>query len=304
MCLIMFKRRRGNGINLYKYLLIIIFVCLIPTKGNSQMRALLVDNLYSIVTSSTKTQEALTFIQQQGFSELTLYTGGPISTRVLPSKEVQLNNFITQARLKGITKINIAIGSNIEMDNVMKFINEYNGKVDGFWLEYEWWNNKPRDFNNAISLIKYIKQKGGDRTIGVYIGWIYQSEMSSLVNLVDYIYIHSYVSSGWQTYSRIKSRLDMIQMALPLRKVKVYPIFSAEWLPQEICNQGTSNSSFYDCSCFMGPWLTKNDGVKGAEVAFNTSEYADRKKYNTWRNYASIEGFYYFSFTNLIKEIK
>lgn len=264
------------------------------------MRALLVGQLHSILSSPVNEQAFLSFITKHQFTELTFYTGGPLATRVIPGKEAEFANLLTKVRSSGVTHVNIAIGSAAEMDRVMAFINKYSSRVDGFHLEYEWWNNKPRDFENAATLLKYIRAKGGDqRVIGAYIGWTMQSDMTALIPLVNRIFIHAYVPDGKKTYSKVKGRLDQIMAAKPTRKVDVYPIFSAEWLPPEICNQGTTHPDFYNQMCFMGPWLKANGGPAGAESAFNRSEAAGRTSTDNWRNYATIKGFFYYSYHHL-----
>ena len=268
------------------------------------MRALLVDNLYNIVTQPAETQNFLAFIAKYQFTELTFYTGGPLATRVIPGKEAEFNNLINQVKSYGVTTVRIAIGSTAEMNRVMQFVNTYQAKVDAFWTEYEWWNNSPRDFPTFVSLVNYIRSKGGNRPIGTYIGWVTQEEMTTLTTLVDSIQIHAYVPNGDKTYSKVKGRLDMIKVAKPTKKVSFYTIFSAEWLPPEICNQGTSNPDFYNQMCFMGPWLKANGGPAGAETAYNKAEIADRTNTITWRNYAVQTGFYYYSYTNLRNALK
>lgn len=264
------------------------------------MRTLLVGQLHSIVTDSVKEQEFVNFVKQYQFTELTFYTGGPVETRVIPAQELGFIKLLEKVRLAGVTIVNIAIGSVIEMDRVMNFINNNDVKIDGFHLEYEWWNNTPRDFETAVNLLQYIRSKGGEsRFVGAYIGWTTQEEMTALIPLVDKLYIHSYVPDGKKTYSRLKARLDQIMVAKPRVKVSVYPIFSAEWLPPEICNQGTSHPDFYNQMCFMGPWLRANGGPSGAEKAFNRSEAAGRTTKDNWRNYAVIQGFSYYSYTYL-----
>lgn len=270
------------------------------------MRGLYVGQLYSIVTDETKTQEFLDFVKIGGFTELNFYTGGPLETRVVPGKEPQFGGLLTKIWALGtITDVNIAIGSPAEMDRVVNFINLYRPKITGFVLEYEFWNNKPRDVENAATLLKYMKQKGGpERKVGAYIGWTTQAEMATLVPLVDRLLIHSYVPDGKKTYLRIKSRLDQIMALKPDKKVSVYPIFSAEWSPPEICNQGPSNTEFYNKMCFMGPWLKANGGPAGAEAAFNRSEAAGRTSLDNWRNYVIIQGFFYYSYNHLRDALK
>lgn len=290
-----------------RYLLVTLlfalhFGCQTHEKQGEPMRALLVDNLYSILTVPAEKQNFLDFVARFQFSELTFYTSGPENARAIPLKMAEFNDLINRSLSLGVTRIQIAIGSTREMDRVVSFIDTYQAKVNGFWVEYEWWNNAPRDFYNAKSLIAHIRANGGGRTIGTYIGWVSQEEMTELTNIVDFIYIHSYVPNGSRTYSRVKSRLDLIRLARPSRKARIMPIFSAEWLPPEMCDQGPqANPSFYDQYCFMGPWLRDNGGVIGAEKAFNAAKFTDRTGTVSWRNYATIRGFYYFSYTNLKK---
>lgn len=302
----LFKKKPLIGKRSAKYILIVFLFFLqnIVQGEEYHMRALLVDNLYSIVTNEEEKQSFLKFISNHQFTELTFYTGGPVDTRVIPLKMPEFDDLIRKVQSVGVTRIQIAVGSVAEMDRVMMFIKTYQARVNGFWLEFEWWNNSPRNFASAKSLITYIRANGEGRSIGAYIGWVTQEEMTDLTRMVDFIYIHSYVPNGKRTYSKVKDRLNMIQVAKPIRKARIFPIFSAEWLPPEICNQGPSNPSFYDQMCFMGPWLKDNGGVIGAENAFNAENALDRRSSTSWRNYASIRGFYYFAYTHLAKALQ
>lgn len=273
------------------------------------MRGLLVGGLYSILSDATKTQEFLDFVKKYGFTELVFYTGGPVETRAIPLKQPELKALIDKVRAQGVTFVSIAVGGVAEMDRVTKFLTTYSVKIDGLWLEYEWWNNAPRDFfTNATTILKYMRSKAPAGTvIGAYIGWTTQDEMTALIKLVDRVYMHSYVDSGTKLYSKTKSRLDQIKTAVPTTKVKVLPIISAEWLPPEICNQGPKAAGYYDNMCFSGPWLKANGAFDGAEAAYNTAEKADRPKLTTtktWRNYARILGFYYYSYKYCVDALK
>lgn len=264
------------------------------------MRALLVGELYSIITDPIKTQEFLDFVRKYQFTELTFYTGGPVETRVVPGKELEFSLLLTKLSAYGVTDVNIAIDGGAEMDRVMKFIDTYRVRVSGFHLEYEWWNNNPRDFENAVTLLKYMRQKGGpDRRIGAYIGWTTQDDMKGLVPLVDRLFIHAYVPDGKKTYAQIKGRLDQIAALKPVKKVSVYPLLSVGWLPSETCNPGPTAPGFYDQMCFMGPWLKANAGPAGAEKAFGVSEASGRTTADNWRNYAIIQGFFFFEYNCL-----
>lgn len=273
------------------------------------MRGLLVGELYSIVTNPSKTQEFLDFVKKYGFTELTFYTGGPVATRVIPLKQSELKDLIEKVRAQGVNFVSIAVGGIAEMDRVTKFLSTYAVKIDGLWLEYEWWNNSPRDFTtNATTILKYMRSKAPAGTvIGAYIGWTTQNEMTSLLKLVDRIYMHSYVDRGTKLYPKVKDRLNQIKNAVPSTKVKVLPIISAEWLPPEICNLGPKAPGYYDNMCFLGPWLKVNGAFDGAESSFNASEKEDRPLLSTtktWRNYAEITGFYYYSYTHCVNALK
>lgn len=273
------------------------------------MRGLLVGELYSIVTDTTKTQQFLDFIKKYGFTELTFYTGGPVATRVIPLKQPELKSLIEKVRAQGVKFVSIAVGGTAEMDRVNKFLETQSVKIDGLWLEYEWWNNSPRDFTtNATTILKYMRSKAAPGTvIGAYIGWTTQSEMTALIKLVDRVYMHSYVDKGSKLYPKVQSRLDQIKRAAPTTKVKVLPIISAEWLPPAICNLGPSAPGYYDNMCFLGPWLKANGAFDGAEAAFNLAEKADRpilSTTKTWRDYAEITGFYFYSYTHCVDALK
>src|SRR5574343_594404 len=149
-------------------LFLILSILSFQSKGES-MRALLVGKLYEIVTDPIKTQDFLNFVKKYQFTELTFYTGGPLATRVVPGKELEFSLLLAKVASYGVTDVNIAIGSGAEMDRVVSFINVYRPRITGFHLEYEWANNKRRDFENAATLLKYMRQKGGpERKIGAY----------------------------------------------------------------------------------------------------------------------------------------
>jgi hypothetical protein len=269
------------------------------------MRQLLVGQLHSIVTNPAAADEFIAFVKAQRITELTFYTGGPLATRVVPGAEPAFSALLMRLPAAGVTHYNIAVGSVAEMDRVQKFLDTQCGGqlITGLHLEYEWWNNQPRDFENAKNLLKYMRQSGdGKKTIAAYIGWTTAEEMAELIPLVDRILIHAYVPDGTKTYSKVKARLDQIRAARPTKRVSVYPLFSAEWLPPELCDKGPSTPGFYDNMCFMGPWLKANGGVLGAERAFNTSVSADTKK--TWNLSARINGYSYYAYVYLKEALK
>lgn len=285
------------------------FLTLASTTGEADMRGLLVGDLYSIVTDTTKTQEFLSFVKKHKFTELTFYTGGPVDTRVIPTKQPEFKALLDKVRSQGVTFVSIAVGGKNEMDRITAFLTTHSVKIDGLWLEYEWWNNKPRDFDsNAVELLKYMRYKSAPGTvIGAYIGWTEQAEMNVLLKIVDRVYIHSYVDRGSKLYPQMKTRLAQIQAAAPEYPVKVIPIISAEWLPPAICNQGPTAPGYYDNMCFLGPWLKANNAFSGAESSFKDSEKSDRPTESgvkTWRNFAKIAGFYYFSYKHCVDALK
>jgi hypothetical protein len=283
-----------------------VFLVVIPTPVQGEtMRQLLVGQLHSIVTNPTVADEFITFVKTHRFTELTFYTGGPLVTRVISGAEQQFSALLMRLPAAGVTHYNIAIGSFGEMDRVQRFIDTQCGGqlITGLHLEYEWWNNKPRDFENAKKVLNYMRQSGdGNKLVAAYIGWTTPEEMAELIPLVDRILIHAYVPDGTRTYSRVKARLDQIRTARPPQRVSVYPLFSAEWLPPELCDKGPKEPGFYDNMCFMGPWLKANGGVLGAERAFNTAVTNDKTK--TWTPSVRIDGYSYYSHVHLKEALK
>jgi hypothetical protein len=293
----MFKKKLSDG-KLNIKILILIIGCLISSNLKGEpMRALLVGNLSTILSSVEEVNTFLKYIKKNKFSELTFYTGGPAATRVIPNFEKEFACLLFRVYDYNVKHVNIAIGSITEFDRVNSFLSRYPVQVDGFHLEYEWWNNKPRDFEGAEYVLQYMKLHGKGRRIGAYIGWVTQEEMDDLVLLVDRLFIHSYVPDGKKTYSRLKSRLDLLPKTGIKKKIDVYAIFSAEWIPKEICNEGPSNPDFYDNSCFMGPWLKANGGFSEAERIFNENMTYDI--YAPWKSYANIKGFFYYSYSHV-----
>lgn len=270
-------------------------------------RGLLVDQLYSYIYSDEEKEKLITLVKEYNFNELCFYTGGPAPNAVLPAAGKELAALIASARGAGVKTITIAVGDESEMDHIITFSTGYGVKIDGLWLEYEFWKDNPRDFDRAVAIINYMRAKAPPGTnIGAYIGWPENSEMLSLAKMTDRIFLHTYVDNASKLFGHAKNRLNMLKGA-PLvngAKIKILPIISAEWSPTDICNQGRSNPNYSNSTCFMGPWLKKY-GLNAAEAAFAAENLLDNTppQDKSWRNSASIVGYYYFAYTHLSAEL-
>ena len=272
-------------------------------------RGMYVGQLKSIISSESESQDLIQFIKKHKINELTFYTGGPAEKRVLPEMKKEFSVLLTKIWKCGTIKnVNLAIGDSIEIDRSIDFILSTNSKITGFTLEYEWWNHRPRDFSNALALLKEIRQVSKLQlrkpvSIGAYIGWTSQEEMNDLVLYVDRLLIHSYVQDGKQTFNLFKDRLTQVATTGWKKKIGVFALFSAEWEPEEVCDSGSSHPEFFNQMCFMGKWLKEN-GIKNAEKAFKDSEKESRESMINWRKTVSFKGFYYFEYNHLKKVIK
>lgn len=213
---------------------------------------------------------------------MTFYTGNG----VLPTYGIQLALLISECRAIGVKKTGIAIASQAEADIAFAFMNAYPGTIiNTIWIEYEFWNHTPRDFDYTPALISYIRANCPRPTeIGVYIGNANEQEMLALADVADRIFVHRYTTNGNSTYDGIKTRLSYL--ATSDKRTKILPLYSAE--PE-----------------FMGPWYTTN-GIKKAESAFTLAFNRDTTK-QAWADNVQITGFYIYrlhSFENGIRRIK
>ena len=219
---------------------------------------------------------------------------GPTSKSVLPGLSLELHDFILKAKnLSGIVTVTAIGGSEYQFNEIMSYQNgNSEGKFDSLWLEYEYWNNKPRDLNRFLQLLDYMHNIGGGLTVGAYLGWPLGSEVSDIAKRVDRLFIHCYVDNGNKTFDFCRNRLSWFgSLELPL---DVWPLFSAEWRPEQTCNKRFSYPNEPEPSCFMGPWLG-NHGFSEAEDLFlrrYQNEQAD------WKRGLTIKGFYYFAYSH------
>lgn len=255
-------------------------------------RALLVDNLKVLLLDEREQQRFFTFIADHAITELGLYLFGPETKRVLPDLRPALAAFVARARGFG-TSLTAIGGSEREFDEIMRFQNDATlpGKFDALWLEYEYWNNDPKDFHRYLHLLDYMRQAGNGLTVGAYIGWPLQSEVKALSAKADRLFIHCYVDSGHKTYDYCRERLTWFGSLG--RAIEIWPLFSAEWRPAEICNSKT-NPTGKEPSCFMGPWLASH-GFDAAEQAFR-DRFRDEPA--SWRQDLMLKGFYYFAYSH------
>lgn len=237
-------------------------------------RGLLINNLSTFINDTEEKKDLIDFVQKNKFNDLTFYA----NNGVLPTYDLQLALLVSECRAIGVKKTGIAIGSTAEADRVFTFMDTFPGTIiNTIWIEYEFWNNEPRDFSFTQSLAEYIRANC-PRTIelGCYIGTANEAEMLSLSDLVDRIFVHRYTPNGSNTYDGIKTRLSYLGTSD--KRVKILPLFSAE-------------------SEYMGPWYTAN-GIRKAESAFTMAFNRDTSN-REWKDNVSIAGFYIYGYTQL-----
>lgn len=208
-----------------------------------------------------------------------------VNNGVLPDYPDELALLISQCQARGVKKINLATGSEAEMDRIITFMNAYPAtRITGIWIEHEWWRNNPRDFDHVLELITYIDENTPyPIELGCYIGSANEAEMLALARLVDRIFIHAYVTNASSAYTYTKTRLSYLTDSA--YRAKILPLFSAE-------------------SNFMGPWYTANS-ILAAERQYRVKFNQDKPKIlnrvfsRTWRDNMQLTGFYIYGWTHL-----
>lgn len=269
------------------------------------MRGLYFDQLHTYITDKNKIDEAVNFVKKYQINDITFYAG-----RVVPEYSEQLAYFITELRKQNNMFIRVAIGSINESNRMFDF-HTNKEMFDGMVLEYEWWNHKPRDFDKALSILQYVRlqfPKWFD--IAVYIGRIQDNEIQLLVDNSDKIFITSYVDRpAERLFSYAKERYESFgTIRIPANRKAVFvPLFSSEFHPCEICNQGRSHPEYFEKMCFLGKWMSMNNtesqnAFSAVETIWFVSNHYDEEKNpnSLWRKKSEVGGFYYYGYTHFL----
>jgi len=215
-----------------------------------------------IVGDSAKEQHVIDFILAQRIDSVALYD----LHRIFPDDDVKqaLKSFMKRLRDNGVTRI-LGIGAEYKphWDNMLDFHNNI-APFDGFLTEIEFWNGGAT-FEEFIELLEYARElpwkpapNGEKPTLASYVGWITQEQVDEMVPLLDYLYVHAYVTQASLAYPRVEERFQFIADANQRlgTNTKVLPIYSAE-------DHDWAAGNEY----FMGEWLQTNC-IPKAEAQF------------------------------------
>ena len=242
-----------------------------------RQRGMYVDQLTNVLGHTAAENSVLEYAKANNFTYLALYV-----------KSNQLNgtlsSFILRAETNyGVTTIGFPGQNTNDFNNYTNYNALYPGKADVLNLEYEYWNQTPRDFTGYLGRLQYLNSLAAAQGLFVeaYVGWPSNSEITQIAGQVDRLLVHCYVKNptnaytyGWTNYYR------WWYAGLATNRAALWPIFSCE-----------SSNNFAD-QPFMGNWLAAS-GLNAAETNFEGSYVADTNvmKYN-----AGILGFQYYSY--------
>ena len=219
------------------------------------------------------------FCRTNGFDDIILYE----LHRILdsPGRYADQADAVRTLRTEyGIKGVHAAFSAQNQIGQITAFESstEANSETSfsGMILEYEWWNESPRDFAGALDRLRSAKLAasglGRPFRVSAYVGWITQDEAEALGELVDELAVHAYRPGPEDAFEYVKERLSYFDgIYMPIR-----PIFSAE--PD-----------------FMGSWLQAN-GLEQAEHILNTG-------YDEWtgtaKPFVPKRRFVYFCYSQL-----
>lgn len=229
-------------------------------------RGMYVDNFDTILGVSTKEDALFDFIVDNSITYLVLY-----DLHLLWSQQDDLNDFIGKAKnLYGIEEIAAAGENTPFFENVIAYNNTHANKFDVLNLEYEYWNNDPRDPDNYYDKLDDMQTlaNANGLLVEAYIGWPTEAEMAGIVSRVDRLLIHAYVTTPVNAADYLNERLGWIdnEENLPI----VWVIFSVE-------------------AEFMGPWIAANSIEEAEEIVMTGLEDNGQD--------LLIEAFHYFTYT-------
>ncbi|NKB69261.1 MAG: hypothetical protein GKR89_19500 [Candidatus Latescibacteria bacterium] len=189
------------------------------------------------------------------------------------SNRAALHGAIETLKGYGISRFNAAYSTTGQLEQIGAHQAAY-GDFTGTILEFEWWNERPRDFAGARSRLQAAADL--DMEVLAYVGWLEVDEIDDLADLVDVLHLHAYRKTGTDTFEYTRQRLELLEN----KAQKFVPIFSAEW-------------------DFMEDWLQK-EGMNAAEKLYD-------KGYDGWNHGAKKTlakvGFNYFRATEMMEGI-
>ena len=281
-------------------LIVLLLLAGMARSQSNNVRGFYVKDCTTWLGNTTTETNILSYAQNNGFNYITLYGLGSLSWTSSTAKN-QLASFISRAHTQyGI----IQIGASGEVYSFFStYIVPFNSgrtvaseRFDVLNYEFEFW------VSSSISTLycsKYLTPNGYScDTAGafaysikefkkidslcaatgmiseIYLGWPNRGQMQQIATRADRILLHAYRQTDSDVYQYSKNRL--IDISSTNTTTKVLPIFSSE-------------------PTFMQSWLATNPVTKPYQT------YSDYylAETGTWKQYINLQGYQWFTFTNL-----
>ncbi|NPD47590.1 MULTISPECIES: hypothetical protein [unclassified Lentimicrobium] len=222
------------------------------------LKALYVNDFADIIDIPKSENKLLEYAQSHGFNYLIIYNITKIHRNRFPLNNKMTDdpfaNFISKAKTQyGIKRISVVGEQATSFDPILQYnlnhIDNENELVDGFNLEFEYWNSKltkPEGYycktylekrgypcGRAAAFYFYMEQLKVLRTVASefdiklesYVGNVTKDEMQKLIQYLNTIHVHYYRKDTKNIAKYKSSRIEAIIDGKS--KVEVFPIFSA-----------------------------------------------------------------------------
>lgn len=222
------------------------------------LKALYVNDFADIIDIPKSENKLLEYAQSHGFNYLIIYNITKIHRNRFPLNNKMTDdpfaNFISKAKTQyGIKRISVVGEQATSFDPILQYnlnhIDNENELVDGFNLEFEYWNSKltkPEGYycktylekrgypcGRAAAFYFYMEQLKILRTVASefniklesYVGNVTKEEMQKLIQYLNTIHVHYYRKDTKNIAKYKSNRLEAIIDGKS--KVEVFPIFSA-----------------------------------------------------------------------------
>lgn len=239
-------------------LLSILFICFALSGQEDMLKGLYVDGFVDIIDVPSLEDDLLNYAKDNEFNYLIIYNINKIHRNRFPLNSEMTDDpfakFIKKAKTEyGIKRISVVGEKAISFDPVLQYnlhhIDNDDELVDGFLLEFEFWNSKKvryegdycKDYfmeagipcNRTGAFYFYLEQLKILRTVASefhidlesYVGSVSKEEMQKLIQYLNTIHIDYYRKDTKKIDGYKPNRLEAIIDGKS--KVEVFPIFSS-----------------------------------------------------------------------------
>lgn len=239
-------------------LLSILFICFALSAQEDMLKGLYVDGFVDIIDVPSLEDDLLNYAKDNEFNYLIIYNINKIHRNRFPLNSEMTDDpfakFIKKAKTEyGIKRISVVGEKAISFDPVLQYnlhhIDNDDELVDGFLLEFEFWNSKKvryegdycKDYfmeagipcNRTGAFYFYLEQLKILRTVASefhidlesYVGSVSKEEMQKLIQYLNTIHIDYYRKDTKKIDGYKPNRLEAIIDGKS--KVEVFPIFSS-----------------------------------------------------------------------------